>query len=242
MSKVIGGWIRGSLYDPATGDTVQFNRISTDISEFNFPNVENETATGVIYGGKDIELMIGFLESDGLAQLKTWLEDGTPLQAFIEGENQNIVWEESEELIFERGVNPNARDGVTVHMAQLVNVSDDPNIDPITNIAQLSQYSFGGSLNDEEIPMPIEGATVQAGADYAGVTSTTLTIEALDFAGSVLDSTTTSVGADGRFTASLLLPSNTYKINVEFNSGSDGGITLSNETVRLDGDSSFVTY
>lgn len=241
MGKLIGGWVRSAVYDPANGDTVQFNKLDPESCDFNHPAIQNETASGQIYGGRDIELIVGFFESDGLAQLKTWQEDGTTVQAVVEGESQDVLFHISEEMDFERGVLANARDGVAGHIVTLITVGEAPPAVPILNIASNSDIFTGDS---DTFPFPIEGATIKAAADYASVTTPVdLVIEARDYGtdgtdGSVLASDTTSVTGAGRFTASVDLPANTYAVFVNFASNT-GSATITNKTIRSDGGTAY---
>lgn len=236
MSKLIGGWERAAVYDPATGDTVQFNKLSADASDFNHPNITNETASGQIYGGRDIELIIGFFESDGISQLETWMNDGTPIQAVVEGTSQDVLFHESEEPDFERGVLANARDGVAGHVVTLITVGETPPAVPILNMASNSDIFSGDSGT---IPYPIEGATIKVAADYSSVsTPVDLIIEAQDYGGNTLAADTTSVTGDDRFTAELELPADTYQIFVNF-VGNSGSASVTDKTIRSDGDTAY---
>lgn len=238
MGKIIDAWRRAAIYDPETGIAVQFNRLSPDESEWSDDIIQNETSTGLIFGGHDFTAVIGFMEADGIAQLDEWMEGGTPVRLAVHGAGQDIIWMQSEELLVTRGVSVNARDGVTIHSAQLAHVGFKPEIFRLTNKA------IDARLADDDVveyEFPIVGVPVKAAADYSGISgNVNLTIEALDDSDTVVATDTVSASS-GRVEAEILTPADTFKIRVDFSDNS-GSATIANKTIRSDGKSAFVPY
>lgn len=238
MSTIKSGWRRAAVFNPATGDTVQSNRISTEFSAFNHPNITSETTVGMIFAGKDIQLLIGILESDGLAQLESWMLAHTNLRAVVYGTNESVFFFEDSEVLFERGVGVNARDGVAVHQTSMSTIGSNAVAFPLVNALSKNEIWTTGA-DDGEIVYPIAGAQLTVAADYSGVSgSVDLVIRALDFSGSVLATVTESV-SNGRRSADITLPANTYKIDIDFVSNS-GSANVSNRSLRVDGSTQFV--
>ncbi|MCA1800322.1 MAG: hypothetical protein LC650_03425 [Actinobacteria bacterium] len=145
-TTVKSGFFKASIYNPDTGDVVQFNKIATEFTEFAKTPVTTETSTGQIFGGHDCNLTIGFFETDGLEQLEQWQDEGVRLRVVVAGVT-NILWYENETISVERSVGVNARDGVTIHQITISHVSFRPRVQAATNILNGAVKALDSDLN-----------------------------------------------------------------------------------------------
>lgn len=236
MSKVTAGWKRASLYDPATGTIVQFNHLSASASSWDSPNINSETSTGLLHAHRNPQAVIGFFDSDDLAQLATWAEAGTILRAAIEGLVQNVLWKVSEEVQFERGVTADARSGAEIHQINIQTISDFSEIEELVNLAESGDFT----TDPDSFVFPIEGATITAAGTYSGGPNGNLVITAKNYAGATLGTSTQAL-SNGLVSTSLDLPANTYTVEVEFLNASTVG-TVTDKTIRTDGKTAYVAY
>lgn len=139
---VKSGFFKASVYNPATGDVVQFNKIATEFTEFTKEPITTDTSTGQIFGGFDSRLVIGFVEVDGLEQLEQWEIEATELNAVVAGVT-NVLWYEDVTITVERSVGVNARDGVSIHQVVLEHVSYQPAIQASTNLLNAAVKTQG---------------------------------------------------------------------------------------------------
>jgi len=93
---MISGIQKLSIYDPATGTTVQLNHISTG-STFKIKDVltEEDGKGGTVYAGDDSEAKIVSFDTAGFSQLETWMNNGTPINFVAYGLEDNILWYEN---------------------------------------------------------------------------------------------------------------------------------------------------
>lgn len=139
---VKSGFFKASVYNPETGDVVQFNKIAAEFTEFAKEPIMTETSTGQIFGGFDSRLTIGFVETDGLEQIEEWQTDATKINAVVAGVT-NILWYEDVTIKVERGVGVNARDGVAIHQVTLEHVSYIPAIQAGVNLLNAAVKTQG---------------------------------------------------------------------------------------------------
>lgn len=238
MGKIKSGVKRVTFYNPATGDSVQLNKVSPD-SELTKSPITNETTQGLQYGGFEATFNVMFLESDGLSQLKTWLEGDTVLNAVAEGVDECVLFYESQESNFERGVGINARDGIAIHMAELIAVGD-VDVNALTNVASKSDLWTGEA---DEVNFPVQGAVIGVSGTFAStVSGEQIVITVKDFAGATLQTETISVTGDSTFTGTLeITDADAYSVEVDFNTGGSGA-SVTDKTVRFDGKTDYVTY
>jgi len=235
--QVISGWKKAAIYNPADGTSVLLSQLSTQFSAFDPENIQNETPTGQSYGGKVYPLVIGFMDSGGLAQLETWKTAHTPLRAvvYVPG-GQHILFRQSEEFFDVLGGGVNARDGAAIHQVQTEVQGEAPDVPQKKNLAEA--ITFAGDAG--ELVFPIEGPTLTLAADYAAINSPTLSIEAQAFDGSVLATASQAVGSTGRESVEITLPAGTYKLAIDLVGAGSADVT--NVSLRSDGQTDYITY
>lgn len=258
-NSVLSGLRQFAVIDPATDTAVVLTRLTSD-STYEPANIQTESTDGAVYGGRDYNIDIGFYDADSakLAQLKTWMENDTPVQCVALGIKAVLHWFEPTTISTNSMLNPNARDGAS--SSRIVLTTQNPLSDIKQGInflkAAIWRDSFGSytpprtivSAGDPpsasvygqaievtaqtvtvEFPFPFEGATVFGGMDADA--AITATIIAKNAAGSTLSSQALS-GA-GREVGSLTLPANTYSVAFQFVSATAD--EAANITARIDG-------
>ena len=97
---MISGIKRAAIYDPATGTTVQFDKVSPE-GEFKICEpIEVESGKGgTIYAGDDSSVTLKTYDVSNYSQLQTWMDNETPVRMVIEGIEEHILWYESVPLI-----------------------------------------------------------------------------------------------------------------------------------------------
>ena len=93
---MISGIKRAAIYDPATGTTVQFNKVSPE-GEFKICEpIEVESGKGgTVYVGDDSSVTLKTYDVANYSQLQTWMDNETPVRMVIEGVEEHILWYES---------------------------------------------------------------------------------------------------------------------------------------------------
>ena len=96
-----------SVYDPATGTVVQFDNIAPE-TEFSNEKFGDENAAGrLLYAGdNDSFEFMTMGEESGLAQIKTWMEDETPVRLVAYGLEQHLLWYEDSFIHLKKGFDP----------------------------------------------------------------------------------------------------------------------------------------
>ena len=117
----VGGWKKASLYDPATGDVAQINKIATEHSEWVDEPMRTEHTKGALYGGTENRATVGFFESDTalLNKIEDWQDGNTPLCLVIVGEQGNVIWHKPRSVHFVRNIGTDARTGLETHLISL---------------------------------------------------------------------------------------------------------------------------
>lgn len=247
MGTVKSGLTKAAIFDPATGDVVQFNKIAAELTEFVKEPITTETSTGLIHGGFDSRMILGFMDAAGLSQLETWQNSTTQLQAVAAG-TSFIKWAEPETISVERSVGVNARDGVTIHQSSIEHVSYSPDIFAFVNLIKAGADAFSvfddGADFQYDLIFPVKGVTFTASADYSShSTNTLLKIDFLDFSGAGISTSSETVTGNGRFSVSGVAPANTYKVVVTFDASSNftaGNVT--NRAIRPGNKSAHTDY
>lgn len=85
-----------SVYDPATGTTVQLNNVAPE-GEFSDGKFADESSSGqMLYAGDDASFEFMTLgEESGLSQIETWMENETEVRLVALGLDQHILWYEN---------------------------------------------------------------------------------------------------------------------------------------------------
>lgn len=88
-----------SVFDPATGTTVQLNNIvpEADVKikrPIEILDVDNE----IYYDGDDSFLKFASFSLDGYDQLETWMKNNTQVQLVVVGVDYNLLWYESAKI------------------------------------------------------------------------------------------------------------------------------------------------
>lgn len=228
MGKIFGGWKKSAVWNPANGDVVQLNLLSTEFSDLAMENIKAETPTGSAFGGRNYPIIVGFLEDDGLAQLHTWMQGFTPINmAVFAPKGRQIIARENEQIHVVRGAGVDARSGLDIHRIEYEAIGENPDVVWKQNVAE--GISFAGNVG--EIVLPITGVTWTVAADYT-TSNGNLVVKALNYAGSTIATSTQALSA-GRVSTTLTTPANTWKIEIDLVDG--GSSTPSNVSMRADG-------
>lgn len=144
---------RLSLYDPATGDVVLLNRLSTDGGYEKEP-IATEVSDGTIFGGYTHTLTAIFFDMPGgaRAQLETWEEAGTELNCVGLSDTGAMLWYHPTEMTgFIDSLQTNARDGVSPFQFELTTSVPYADIYTGTNIlrAAMKRNDIGRTQYDQ---------------------------------------------------------------------------------------------
>lgn len=238
MAKnVLAGWKKAVVYNPDTGDRVQLNKISAASSELpGDPNIKTETATGQIWGGQQWPLTIGFMDSSGLDLLQEWQDTETPVHLIIfTPAGMSIIFREPELIEFIPGTTVNAREGLKIHRVIIEAVGADLDVKQLKNLAR--DISFSGNVGS--IIFPISNVRLTASATYASPDGASLVITAKDNSGSIL-ATSSQTASAGRVTADILLPAETWSVEIDALDGGSGSV--SDIALRGDDSAEFLSY
>lgn len=241
MKRNIAGWKKAVVYDPATGNLVQFNTLSLDGCSWDPQNIKNETPTGSAFGGRNRPLAIGFLDTDGLTQIKSWGGKTLLNAVVLVPGGQHILFRENEPFFYTPGGGVNTRDGAVQHVVDAEAHGEDPAVHQKKNLAELITFTNdAGSL-----VFPLEGPTLTLAAGYASINSPELSIIAKDYGtdgtdGSTLATSTQAVGSTGRESTTITLPANTYLIEIDLVGAGSADVT--NVSLRTDGKTTYITY
>lgn len=98
-----------AIYDPATGVTVQLNKVAPD-GEFNIkaPLAVKDVNGGLYYDGDESFLEMLAYDDTGYDQLIDWMQARTPLRMRALGLDQSIFWDESTPITVKRTSSPAA--------------------------------------------------------------------------------------------------------------------------------------
>lgn len=240
MSVITHGLRRVAIYDPTTGTTVR-GTLEADNSQFERGEVEPDArdATGGAWFAGDVSrLRLRVKDLSLLSQLETWRAADTRLSAAVEGVSLGILWTETDRLSMLRPVTVQGRAQGRADFFDLEMVREGHGEHAIYRLVNLLSHKAdaSGASYDQSIVFPVAGATVTAAVDNTAA-SGTLTIIAKNYAGSTLSSASTTL-ANGRASASLTLPANTYTVQVTVTSGT----SISDISLRLDGSTEHVDY
>lgn len=200
----IQGLSKISIYDPATQTVAQFNQVKGEGQLVVNPiDADPDSQGGIPYAGdlSELEAMVYDL---GAAedQVKSWMEDNTPVSAVGYGLQVNFYWFEQSRV---RILKPNyfgsgQRRRATISMRKEGGIHT---IDSVVNL--LLNQPWSG--NNKKIVYPIEGATLTLSQD----TGQAMSIRALDASDTELESVSGSTSG-GRDVATITLPAGTYSV------------------------------
>ena len=162
---------RLSLYDPATGDVVLLNRLSTDGGYEKEP-IATEVSDGTIFGGYTHTLTAIFFDMpDGArAQLEAWEEAGTELNCVGLSGTGALLWYHPTEMTgFMDSLQTNARDGVSPFQFELTTAVPYADIYTGTNIlrAAMKRNDDGRTQYDQTAPyLPKRADVAGSGARF----------------------------------------------------------------------------
>ncbi|WP_020403737.1 hypothetical protein [Gracilimonas tropica] len=235
MGKLFAGWKKSAVWNPETGDKVQINTLSTEYSDLPYANIKNETPTGQAFAGREYPPVVGFLDSDPLAQLETWMEGNTPVcMAIYSLAGRQFVTRDKEEIHVVPGMGVDSRTGVDVHRFEWETRGENPDVIWKQNLAEGITFN----ANVGELVIPVEGVKWTVAADYTAGTGN-LVVAAYDYSGSVVGTATQALSA-GRQSVQLTTPANTWKIEIDLVDG--GSAVASNVSMRADDKTEYVDY
>ena len=101
---MLSGIRKISIFDPATGITVQVNQVVPEGELMIAKPLSLEDSDGeYFYDGDESYFEFGIYDnSNAYDQLKKWMDAGTPIQIVATGLEQNLLWYESVPLLIER--------------------------------------------------------------------------------------------------------------------------------------------
>lgn len=235
--KVLQGWKKAVVYNPANGDRVQMNRIIPGMSELpDDPNVKTETATGQAWGGQIWPVTIGFADGEGLALLESWMVAYAKVSAAIFAPaGMSILFQDTEEIDFRPGTGVNAREGLAVNQVHIEAIGSNLNVRQVKNLARAISFSSSqGSL-----VLPFQGITLTLSASYTAPDAATMVIEAKDFAGNQVAISSQAASA-GRVSTVITLPADTWSVDIDLLDGGTG--TVEDIALRGDGSVEYIGY
>lgn len=209
--KVFSGWKSLSVYDPATGTTVQLNRLALESTAWTEENITNETTQSRVFGGRRYSLVLGFFDSDGYAQLRTWQENFTPVRMVANSHGQNLQWYEDTTITVTKSIKADKRSGLNLYLLEAEFIGEDPEIYTNQNL-----LAYLGDVDSATIIFPIASTTLTQSTDVSGPGS--MSLNAKNFAGSSLASNSFTYAGNGIELINLALPSATYQIDVAYTS------------------------
>ncbi|MEX1120857.1 MAG: hypothetical protein WED82_01900 [Balneolales bacterium] len=235
MGKLISGWKKAVFWDPDSGDAVQVNTLSTEHSSFEPAIIKNETPTGSAFGGRRIPLVVGFLDSDGIPQLETWMEGNTPVRSAVYARaGKQIIFQESEEIAVVPGYGISMRNGADVHRAEMEVLGENPDVVQKQNVAEAIEFT----ANVGDIILPISGITWTVAADYTTADGN-LVVTAYDYSDGVVATSSQALSA-GRVSTGITAPAGTWRIEIDL--VDTGASVPSNVSMRADGNAEYVNY
>lgn len=234
---------RVSIYDPTDGTTVQVSDVAAQEAEFDQRETESaedvDATGGRYYPGDYSRLRFRGRESGALYdQLATWRAADTRLSAVLEGSSLGVLWTETDRLSVLRWVPVRGQSQGRADFFEVEMVRDGHGEHDIYRAVNLLYHlaAASGTSYSKSIVFPVAGAVVTAAITDTAA-SGTLTVTAKDYGGSTLTSDSTAT-ANGRASVSLTLPSSVYEVLVTVT----GGTSLSNASLRLDGESTYTAY
>lgn len=118
---MISGIKKISVFDPATGTTVQLNNIVPEgLAQIKKPIIIKNVDGELTPDGDDSYFEFSAYDPEGYDQLKDWMDAGTDVQCVAAGVEQNLLWYESVPLIVEKryGFSAGGRNIFTVKLAK----------------------------------------------------------------------------------------------------------------------------
>lgn len=210
--KLKSGWKRISFFDPTDGTTVQINKIAVDSTDFTEEIISADTASDRHYGGITHSLNCAFYESDGIAQLESWIKNFTAVRIVAQASGDSLLWEDPALIVGNKMPSADKRAGLSMYIISAQSHSDNPEVYLSQNL--LTKL---GDVDSANIVFPISGA--EATFSFLGnAAGGTATLRALNYAGATLatDSAAITTGVNS---LSLILPSSTYSIQVNSSAG-----------------------
>lgn len=115
MAKEFSGFTQVEYADTVGGSKTAFSgKISSD-STVEVPNTVNETTTGQIWGGGQVTAEVMFFDFADYSTVEGWMTGDTEKSfTFTFDDGRTLETQELVQPFAERGINPNARDGVAV--------------------------------------------------------------------------------------------------------------------------------
>ena len=115
---MVTGIKKVTFYNPTTGDAVQINNVSPESAMKIKEPFSTEAADGsLVYAGEESALEIKAFE-ELPAQLETWMEEETELNAVVYGIDAHVLWYENAPITVVKNIGsaPGERNGFTVKM------------------------------------------------------------------------------------------------------------------------------
>lgn len=196
MAYLQNGYLAASIYDPATGVTVQMNHLGLGTS-YTPAVITTDTTSSRVYGGESHELVLEFFDAALNAQLRTWMINRTPVRVVVAGVGKSIQWYESEPVRFQQMPESDKRTGLNKFQAYL---SHEGGADAaIYNNANLLAYLGWADANTDNLA----DGYVAANATADSFTSDVQTL--------------TATSSDGRLARTLIFPISGIKLTSSFN-------------------------
>ncbi len=205
--KVITGVKKISVYDPATGTTVQLNNIVPGADAkikrpIEILDVDNE----LYYDGDESFLEFSSFTLEGYDQLETWMIANTPVQLVVAGIDYHILWYESAKITVYKNY------GFAIGNRNTFNVRISKKRGTHSIYAYTNMLRTNGKWEDDDVDEKADCLTFSGGA---GVT--------YDFNNDIQTITT---GASTNATADIIFPFSGINIVSALNRQSGNGWTI----------------
>ena len=116
---MITGIQKVAIYDPATGTTVQLNKIAPDADvKLKTPIEIKDVSTNLYYDGDESSIEFASFDIEYFYQLETWMKAYTPVRLVAAGMEHNLLWEESVNITVRKtyGFQPGNRNLMIIKM------------------------------------------------------------------------------------------------------------------------------
>jgi hypothetical protein len=198
------------------------------------PDTETDPEGQTVFSGYMSELTLAALDVQGQGSVSTWMDDRTPVKAFLELPEAAVMWTRAARITTMSGYSP-TESGLQKAMYSMSLDAGDINSHGVLLTRNLLAPHDNAGAVSETFAWPIDDSTLTLSADFAAGGGT-VDVEAQDDTGTALTSASDTSSSSGRISVDFTTPKDTYFLKVDVS-----GDSPQNPALRLDGSDQFVT-
>lgn len=176
--SIANGWKKGTIYDPATGDRIQFNKLDREITIYEPEVIKQEHTFGSYQAAERVRYGLGGPDFEGFDLAMTWKRTATPLNVVAYNPSGKNLQAYEDVLIDElvENYSPTREDGDSSWGLQFEAVGEALNIHTNVNLLAFAGWqdadanNIPDGYNSSATPVSFIGGTYEGNYSDANAT------------------------------------------------------------------------